>query len=214
MKKSTMALVGVLFSGGAIADGSIRIANDFLVRGSSQTDGSAAVQGSISKSFDNGMYVGVWGSNISFDGGLELDTFAGWRGGDNVAWDVGVVHASYPNQSKHENGGLTSSFTEYYVTAAWNKLAVGYYHSPDYFSVGGREAGKNDYFYAEANLLSLDDHSVDLHYGITKSRVFDYNDWSVTYTKSFDTIDFFIEQHGTSGMLHEDTTIVGISKTF
>ena len=112
-----MALAGLLLSGGAIADGSIRVASNFLVRGHTQTQGTAAVQGSISKSFDNGTYVGVWGSNIGFDGGLELDAFAGWSGGDEITWDVGVLHHNYPNQwnarKKSSLDPLTSNFTEY-----------------------------------------------------------------------------------------------------
>jgi hypothetical protein len=98
---------------------------------------------------------------------------------------------------------------------SWKKgLGFGYYHSPDYFSIGGREAGQNDYFYVDTNLIKSDDHSLDFHYGITQSDLFDYDDWSITYTKHFNTIDFFVEHHDTSGMLDEETTMFGIRKVF
>jgi uncharacterized protein (TIGR02001 family) len=186
-----------------------------LVRGHSQTNTEPAVQGSLSKTFQNGLYVGTWGSNIAFDGGLELDAFAGWTSGaGDFTWDVGVLHHNYPNQPFHD-GGLTSNFTEYYAKVDWNKgLGFGYYHSPDYFSIGGREAGTNGYFYVDTNLIKSDEHSLDFHYGITQSDLFDYDDWSITYTKNFRTIDLFIEHHDTSGMLNEETTMFGIRKVF
>jgi uncharacterized protein (TIGR02001 family) len=216
MKKTTLVLLGLLFfSAGAAAEGSVKLASDFLVRGHSQTGGTAAMQGSISKSFDNGIYVGTWGSNIGFDGGLELDAFTGVKHqhGD-FTLDAGILHHNYPNQPFHE-GGLTSNFTEYYGKVSWNKgLGFGYYHSPDYFSIGGREAGNNDYFYVDTNLIKSNNHSLDFHYGITKSNVFEYDEWSVTYTKNFKTINFFVEHHDTSGILDEETTLFGISKIF
>ena len=49
---------------------------------------------------------------------------------------------------------------------------------------------------------------------MTQSSVFDYDDWSVTYTKHFNTTDFFIEHHDTRGMLDEETTMFGIRKVF
>jgi uncharacterized protein (TIGR02001 family) len=197
------------------AAGSVAVQSNFLVRGHSQTNTEPAVQGSLSKTFENGVYVGTWGSNIAFDGGLELDVFTGWTGESNdFSWDVGVLHHNYPNQPFHE-GGLTSNFTEYYGKLSWKKgLGFGYYHSPDYFSIGGREAGRNDYYYVDTNLIKSNDHSLDFHYGITQSDLFDYDDWSITYTKSFNTIDFFVEHHDTSGMLDEETTMFGIRKVF
>jgi uncharacterized protein (TIGR02001 family) len=213
-KKVLPAVIALIFST-AEAD-SVSVQSNFLVRGHTQTNGEAAVQGSLSKSFDNGAYVGTWGSNIGFDGGLELDAFAGWAGGtEKINWDVGVLHHNYPNQPFHD-GGLTSNFTEYYGKLSFVKygIAFGYYHSPDYFSIGGREAGQNDYIYTDVNLISSDDHSLVFHYGSTISDVFEYDDWSVVYTKSFNSIDLFIEHHDTKGDLKEETTMFGVRRTF
>ena len=153
------------------AAGSVAVQSNFLVRGHSQTNTEPAVQGSLSKTFKNGTYVGTWGSNIAFDGGLELDVFTGVKHQHgNFTLDAGILHHNYPNQPFHD-GGLTSNFTEYYGKVSWNKgLGVGYYHSPDYFSIGGREAGQNDYFYVDTNLIKSDDHSLDFHYQETHAQ--------------------------------------------
>ena len=180
------------------AAGSVQFQTNFLVRGHTQTNEKPAVQASLSKNFSN-IYIGAWGSNIGFDGGLELDAFAG------ITWkyfDIGILHHNYPNQPDRE---LTSNFTEAYVKATFKGMTLGWYHSPDYFSIGGREAGNNDYVYIS---LPFNDE-LTFHYGKTFSDVFEYSDW---YAQYFINDIIFIEHHKTS--YGENNTVIGIRRTF
>jgi len=70
-----VALISVVAIGGirsASADiaGNIGLATDYRFRGISQTDRDPAVSGGFDFTAENGIYAGIWGSNISFGGSL------------------------------------------------------------------------------------------------------------------------------------------------
>ncbi|MFM9828252.1 MAG: TorF family putative porin [Sphingomonas sp.] len=82
--------------------GSVALVSDYRLRGVSQSDEEAALQGGLTISHKTGLYAGAWASNLAgygaFGGAnLELDLFAGYKhpvGGATV--DVGVTYYSYP----------------------------------------------------------------------------------------------------------------------
>jgi len=75
------------------------ITNDYDFRGFSMTDEDPAFQLGASYGFDNGIYLGAWGSNIDPSGsnsGVEIDYFAGYAGSTEAfGYDVGVVYYTY-----------------------------------------------------------------------------------------------------------------------
>lgn len=136
---ATRSLAGlVLFAGAAFSShaasvsGSAAIANDYVWRGSSQTQGDAAVQAGFKASAESGWYASVWGSNVEFapenHASSELDFIAGWSGGlsDDWALDVNLTHYRYPSTTVDLN------WTELNSTVTWKQnywLQVAY--SPD-----------------------------------------------------------------------------------
>ena len=88
--------------------GSVTGVSDYRLRGVSQTDKHAAVQGSLTIAHESGIYIGAFGSNLAgwgtFGGAnVELDGILGYKrsfGGATV--DAGVTWYTYP-------GGLSES---------------------------------------------------------------------------------------------------------
>src|SRR5688572_2132676 len=73
----------VMSAGAANAEvsGSVALVSDYVFRGISQTDGGAAIQGSLDWSNDT-FYAGVWGSNVNYGASnptelasMELDAY-------------------------------------------------------------------------------------------------------------------------------------------
>ena len=93
----------------------VSLVTDYLYRGISQSGTNPAIQGGFDLAHSSGLYIGAWGSSISFTGdaggtagttrtapnsanaGLELDIYGGYKGAAGpVAYDVGFLRYNYP----------------------------------------------------------------------------------------------------------------------
>jgi uncharacterized protein (TIGR02001 family) len=83
----------------------VTLINDYLYRGISQTGANPAIQGGFDYAHASGLYVGAWGSSISWlsdagvasNSGLELDTYGGYKfATGDVSYDVGYLRYNYP----------------------------------------------------------------------------------------------------------------------
>ena len=86
----------------------VTLINDYLYRGISQTGANPALQGGFDYAHSSGLYVGAWGSSISWLGdtgtttgarnsGLELDTYGGYKfATGDLSYDVGYLRYNYP----------------------------------------------------------------------------------------------------------------------
>ena len=102
------AMATALLAGGVVnqaqaeveISGNVALTSDYRFRGISQSNDDIAVQGGFDVAFDNGIYIGTWGSSVDFDldssqglnGSLELDYYVGWAsdiGDSGLALDVG-----------------------------------------------------------------------------------------------------------------------------
>ena len=124
--------------------GSVAILTDYRLRGISQTDKHAAVQGSLTIAHESGFYIGTFGSNLSgwgtFGGAnLELDAIGGFKksfGGATV--DVGATWYTYP-------GGFSESdvvelFGRLGGTVGPASVTAGAYYAPRQTSLGNFSA--------------------------------------------------------------------------
>jgi uncharacterized protein (TIGR02001 family) len=100
-------------------NGTATVVSDYRFRGVSQTDKTAAVQGSITISHESGLYVSVWGSSIddyvtaSLASNQEIDLIAGFKktfSGTTV--DIGALYYLYP---KGKQGAIRANFIEPYL---------------------------------------------------------------------------------------------------
>lgn len=83
----------------------VSLVTNYLYRGISQTGAKPAIQGGFDYAGASGLYIGAWGSSISWisdeglgtNAGLELDTYAGYKGtAGAVSYDVGFLRYNYP----------------------------------------------------------------------------------------------------------------------
>lgn len=99
MDNLKLALLGsglMLASSGVYAveiSGNVALASDYVYRGISQTNEEAAIQGGFDVEGESGLYVGVWASNIAFDGSIEVDVYAGYGGefSEDLGFDIGIL---------------------------------------------------------------------------------------------------------------------------
>jgi uncharacterized protein (TIGR02001 family) len=105
----------------------VSLVSNYLYRGISQTGAEPAIQGGFDYAGTSGLYIGAWGSSISWlsdmggtsgstgtapdiaNSGLELDTYLGYKAtAGAVAYDVGFLRYNYPGTYK---SGITSANT-------------------------------------------------------------------------------------------------------
>ena len=175
--------------------------SQYIFRGLTQTDKKPALQGGVDFSHASGLYVGAWGSNISWledaaaytGSSLELDIYGGYRntiGETGLGYDVGVLQYIYPGHNLTAN--LTANTTELYgaLSYKWLQAKFSSVVSDDAFN---SEDGAGTY-YAELNAnIPLADSGItaNLHVGRQKfdgqvlDAAYTYTDWKIGATKSF-----------------------------
>lgn len=204
--------------------GNVTFASNYMFRGISQTDNTAAIQGGLQVSM-MGIYAGMWGSNVDFhtpgDGSMEFDVYGGYKDklSDNAGLDMGVVGYNYPGAS----GDLHYSYMELYAGGHYRWVSLKDYYSFDYF--GG--TGKADYIDLGFDYPLPYGMTLGLHAGRqyiannTKAGIPDYNDYSVGISAANDGYGFSLKYTNTNiGRSHcptdacMDKLVASISKTF
>lgn len=241
LKKVLPAAIAVSILAGATAStaqageisANVALTSDYRFRGISQSNEDIAIQGGFDYAFDNGIYVGTWGSSVDFDsdsdsgfnGSLELDYYVGWGMdvGENSAIDVGYMYYDYPGDSSAGEG----DYQEVYGSFSWHDLTVGINYSDDYFG----ETDTFIYYYTDYSFGFGDGWSLDLHAGyndLDEDEGFlatdesSYTDYSVALSKSFLAVDWSLAYVGTTldeedvfdTDWGEDTVVFTVSKSF
>ncbi|HEY0877092.1 MAG TPA: TorF family putative porin [Zeimonas sp.] len=114
----------------------VSLASEYRYRGIAQTDGDPALQGGFDYAHASGVYLGTWGSNVSWladsnadvSNSLELDVYAGWRGRlGEVGYDAGVLRYFYPGS--YPSGFVSPHTTEVYAAGSWRMFTLKYSHA-------------------------------------------------------------------------------------
>lgn len=208
--------------------GNVTLTTDYRFRGISQSNKDPAIQGGFDYAWDNGIYIGTWGSTVDFGGGdygsLELDYYAGWGFDitDNTSIDVGYIYYDYPG----DDGDVEGDYQEVYGSISWRGLTGGINYSDDYYA----ETGDFFYYYVDYSLGLFDDFlSLDFHlaYNDLEDEGFlspgedSYTDYSVTATISHWGLDWSLAYVGTDlddedyfdTDLADDTVVFSISRS-
>lgn len=174
---AALAIPGVAMAADAPpVTSNIGLVSNYLYRGISQTGAKPALQGGFDYGHASGFYAGLWGSNVSWLAGLgassaslELDTYAGFKGGfaGDLSYDVGYLRYNYPGvyPSAMAAGAAKADTDEIYGAIGWKWVTLKYSHSlGDTFGVD--DAGGTSYVELNAS-YSLADAGVTLgaHYG-------------------------------------------------
>lgn len=130
-KALSIALLG-LFAAAPVAQAgswsaSLDFVSDYRFRGISQTNGDPALQIGGQYSFDNGLYLGTWASNVDFvpgDGAnTEVDLFVGFGANltEDLAVDAQLLRYIYPSTSK----GVDYDYTEVIASLTFREFLTG-----------------------------------------------------------------------------------------
>ncbi len=94
---------------GITVSGGVAVVSDYRFRGVSLTNKQVAVQPTLTVKHGSGLYAGVWGSNITPNGGddIEADLFVGFGGGDALTYDISATYYVYPGASNFNYAEFT-----------------------------------------------------------------------------------------------------------
>jgi uncharacterized protein (TIGR02001 family) len=224
--------------------GSIALTSDYVFRGISQNDQDPALQAGLEYAAGGGLYVGAWGSNISWlsdlsaagvpvSSSLELDLYGGYRGklGDKVSYDVGALYYWYPGDypsgfNSPDTGELYAGITV--APFAGTTFGAKYsYAVTDLF--GYADSDGSGYLDVGANWEFVPGWTLNVHGGkqwVEHNDVAEYADWKVGVTKAFasgfsaalaysDTdADEPFYTNAYGHFLGEDTVVLTLTKAF
>jgi len=162
----------------------VSLTTNYLYRGISQSGTKPAVQGGFDYAGASGLYIGAWGSSISWlsdeyatgaapagamNAGLELDTYGGYKGtAGATSYDVGFLRYNYPGNyapgaTKADTNEIYGAVTYSIVTA---KLS---YSLGDLFGVSNAKG--STYIDLSANYPIGDSgFTIGAHYGKQKYK--------------------------------------------
>ncbi len=190
LTKTSLIMASVIaapaFAGNTFS-GNLTFVSDYAFRGVSQTVEEAAVQGTLEASLGNGMYAGLFGSNVSAmsynNGNLETDLYAGWRGEIVTGWttDIGIIAYLYPHAETATVETNKYDTTEFYVGVSKDWFSAKYsYALTDFFGInddnvpahldtgiaaGHGDSNGADYLEVNANLAVAEGWTLALHAG-------------------------------------------------
>lgn len=209
----------------------VALTSDYRFRGISQSNEDIAIQGGFDLAFDNGFYLGVWGSSVDFDsndgldGSLELDYYVGWSapiGETDWSVDVGYLYYDYPGDE-----GQEGDYQEVYGSLSFRDLTVGVNYSDDYYA----ESDKFLYYYADYSFSLPADFGLAFHVGLNDleegggylaTDEDSYIDYSVTLTKEWAAVEWSLAYIGTDldeedvfdTEWADDTLVFTVAKSF
>lgn len=208
-KKLLLVALASAFSLPTLADdltvsSNVSLVSDYLYRGISQSGANPAIQGGFDLAHASGLYAGVWGSSISFineaglgnSGGLELDTYAGYKGtASDIGYDVGFLRYNYP--ASYASGVIKPDTNEIYGALSYSIVSAKLSYSlGDTFGVSKAQGST----YAELNAsypIADTGMTVGAHFGLqtfagatadaNKTAGTDptYSDYKLSVTKDF-----------------------------
>lgn len=141
------------------------VSSNYLWRGITQTQDSAAVSGGIDYSHKSGAYAGTWASNVDFGGGSsgsETDFYFGYAGeAEGMTYDVGYIYYGY---SGTVFAAGDSDFSEIYLNIGIDAFSFGINVLAD-TEWSGTDFG-DDIYYTADYAVEVEGLEIGLHAGI------------------------------------------------
>jgi uncharacterized protein (TIGR02001 family) len=146
-----------LFSAGF--SGRIEFVSDYIFRGVTQSDHRGAIQGALRYGFENGFYLGAFGSNIydareDTTGAIEYDIFGGYLGeAGDMRFEAGAIAYNFSFED--------ANFVEALFAVGYGGFNLAYY---SVVSADGGEGEGDRYIEASARFDEVFD-LVDIGFG-------------------------------------------------
>ena len=212
----TTAVAGLLVASSAATalelSGNVALTSDYIWRGASQTDGAPAIQGGFDADLGNGLYAGVWASNVDFgdDTSIETDLYGGWAGEFNgVGVDVGYIHYHYSTE------GI--QLDEIYAGVSFGPASLTFY-----YDLGLAEDELGNYTDLGLDLGEYNGVAFSAHAGYydidSKQGGDDYWDYKLAASTSMFTVDWELALTGTDenvsdGDALDEAVVLTVSKS-
>lgn len=198
--------------------GNLTFTSDYVFRGFSQTDESAAIQGGFDVTHPTGLHAGVWASNVDFnnagDGSAEIDFYGGYANEVGaLSYDVGGIYYYYPGAESN----LNYDFWEVYINGSYDfdvvAVNAGVNYSPEFYG----DTGDAVYYYAGVDMPLPEGFMASAHIGrqeIDQSQ--DYTDWSLGASKTWLEFDWGVTYHDTNidSDLSNARVVLSVGKEF
>ncbi len=176
------------------------LTSDYVFRGVSQTDEEPALQLGADYAWDNGFYVGVWGSNVDFGDGspdIEIDTYIGWNHDLSESWNLDVMLNRYNYIGEDDDFG-DGDYNELIGTLAWNEMlsfTLGY--TNDVYGLS-----EDGWYYAVGGSWELGagwglDAGVGRNVFANATEIEDYTDFSIAVNRDFGPVNIAAGFYGT-----------------
>jgi uncharacterized protein (TIGR02001 family) len=204
--------------------GSVAIATDYAYRGVSQTVEDIAMSSSIDWSHESGVYLGVWGSNVDFGDGteLEMDIYGGYASElMGISYDVGILGYLYPGARSGDQDFLEFTLGLGY-DAGFASASLGVAISPEFYANAGVGTHLSAGIAMPVPVPMLEDYgvAVDVNFGLqVLEDAADFVHYDVGL--GFELVGFgldirYIGAGYTDGIgkLDDDRVIFGISRGF
>jgi len=185
--------------------GLFSITSNYMFRGLSISNNLPAFQGGLTYTFPTpGIYLSVWGSNVSFydfqgyPASVELDTIAGIANsiGENFTYDINIDRYNYPKTDSSYNE-FNANLKWYFLTGqlGFSSNVYNLHRNGTYYNVGFKLPIPSQYIW---NFSDLQVSGGVGHYSLPHSvGLSSYNDYNVGISKT-------INQY-TLGLLWTDT---------
>ena len=208
MKKLLVGFISAFLTGHSLAEevtATMGFTTDYRSLGASQTAGEPAIQGSLDVAFDNGVYAGLWGSNVNYgdDANLELDYYLGYSGAvnDSLSYAADIAYFQSPGYS-YDGNYFYYEFYGYY-----DALSLSYTYADSYFN-----SGKSSHLVTVDYAIPLPKElSLNLHAGRNMGDYWDedsglgeYNDYSVGVSGAFHGLDIAVDYVMNDSDFHYD----------
>jgi uncharacterized protein (TIGR02001 family) len=119
----------------AEVQGNITMASNYIWRGIDRNNTNPAIQGGFDLNFENGLYGGIWGSNV-YDSqaanNIEMDLYAGYtRSFGDFGLDLSYIRYEFPKADP--------DFKELMLQGSYKGLSLAYYHNLSDLGAGASE---------------------------------------------------------------------------
>lgn len=198
----------------------VSMTSDYIFRGISQSGGDPAIQGGFDYSHSSGVYLGTWGSNVSWikdyqgyrNGSLEVDLYGGYRGAvGDVNYDVGIISYMYPGD---RGAKVNADTTEVYASVGWKWFTAKYSRSTSSGTFGVPNSRGSNYIDLSASVpIGETGLTVGAHWGTFKFKNNsgqDYDDWKLSLTYDLGNAAKVLSGV-TLGIAYTDTNAVSVN---
>jgi len=182
--------------------GYVNLTTDYVFRGVTYSDGNPAAQLGADAAFDNGLFIGAYGSTVDIDNGagrqrdLEVILYGGYGlpAGENWNLSATVVAYTYPGAT----GNVDYDYQELSLAINYrDRLWIEYAYSPDLYHTGYDT--HNVEGYAEWSLpWQLTAGAGVGWYDTSALSGYDYSYWQAGITRPAGPVELDLRFHDTS----------------